>query len=418
MKKANVGHPKGLYVLFLTEMWERFSYYGMRAMFVLYMVKCLSLAKEDASQIYGNYTGLEYLTPLLRGYLADSFWGNRRSILLGSAVMALGQFLMFVSACIYTSPTAYWLMFAGLGLLILGNGFFKPNISTMVGDLYAKNDSRRDSAYTIFYMGVNVGAMIAPLWCGFVSNGESPEGFKWSFLSAAVGMLIGGLVFYFFKDRYLHSPEGKPLGVKPEKKPEKKIEQKHAEKPMLKAEERPQPEPAPAKPEPKMTGNAELDKMIDDGRKAIAEMKRLDDNIPDEKLSAQIRRLEEVSGQIFQQVKADPQKLPQIRRFMNYYLPTTLKILNAYDRMGEQGVAGENITSTMHKVESMMATIITAFEKQLDNLFGAEAMDISTDMVVLENMMAREGLTDDPLHRTAAASAEDTPEDGGITPEL
>ena len=100
MKKANVGHPKGLYVLFLTEMWERFSYYGMRAMFVLYMVKCLSLAKEDASQIYGNYTGLVYLTPLLGGYLADRFWGNRRSILLGSAVMALGQFLMFVSACI------------------------------------------------------------------------------------------------------------------------------------------------------------------------------------------------------------------------------------------------------------------------------------------------------------------------------
>lgn len=126
MKKANVGHPKGLYVLFLTEMWERFSYYGMRAMFVLYMVKCLSLAKEDASQIYGNYTGLVYLTPLLGGYLADRFWGNRRSILLGSAVMALGQFLMFVSACIYTSPTAYWLMFAGLGLLILGNGFSSP----------------------------------------------------------------------------------------------------------------------------------------------------------------------------------------------------------------------------------------------------------------------------------------------------
>ena len=158
--------------------------------------------------------------------------------------------------------------------------------------------------------------------------------------------------------------------------------------------------------EPKSTGNAELDKMIDDGRKAIAEMKRLDDNIA------------ELSGKIFAQVEQNPEKLPQIRRFMNYYLPTTLKILNAYDRMGEQGVAGENITSTMHKVESMMATIITAFEKQLDNLFGAEAMDISTDMVVLENMMAREGLTDDPLHRTAAASAEDTPEDGGITLEL
>ena len=170
--------------------------------------------------------------------------------------------------------------------------------------------------------------------------------------------------------------------------------------------------------EPKSTGNAELDKMIDDGRKAIAEMKRLDDNIADPTISAQIVRLQELSGKIFAQVEQNPEKLPQIRRFMNYYLPTTLKILNAYDRMGEQGVAGENITSTMHKVESMMATIITAFEKQLDNLFGAEAMDISTDMVVLENMMAREGLTDDPLHRTAAASAEDTPEDGGITLEL
>ena len=175
-------------------------------------------------------------------------------------------------------------------------------------------------------------------------------------------------------------------------------------------------EEVPEKPE--TTGNPELDKMISDGQKAIAEMKRLDNNIADPTISAQIVRLQQLSEKIFAQVKQNPEKLPQIRKFMNYYLPTTLKILNAYDRMGEQGVAGENITSTMHKVESMMATIITAFEKQLDNLFGAEAMDISTDMVVLENMMAREGLTDDPLHRTAAASAEDTPEDGGITLEL
>ena len=170
--------------------------------------------------------------------------------------------------------------------------------------------------------------------------------------------------------------------------------------------------------EPKTTGNPELDKMIEDGKKAIAEMKRLDDNIADPTISAQIVRLQQLAGKIFAQVEQNPEKLPQIRKFMNYYLPTTLKILNAYDRMGEQGVAGENITSTMHKVEGMMDTIIKAFEKQLDNLFGAEAMDISTDMVVLENMMAREGLTDDPLHRTAAASAEDTPEDGGITLEL
>lgn len=227
-KVARKGHPKGLYVLFLTEMWERFSYYGMRAMFVLYMVKCLMLSKEAASGIYGSYTGLVYLTPLLGGYIADRYWGNRRSILLGSAVMALGQFLMFVSACFYTHPSSHWLMFAGLGLLILGNGFFKPNISSLVGDLYEKSDSRRDSAYTIFYMGVNVGAMIAPLWCGFVSNNESPEGFKWSFLSAAVGMLIGGLIFYLFKNKYIVDPAGNPLGVKPSRGAERGKEKESA----------------------------------------------------------------------------------------------------------------------------------------------------------------------------------------------
>ena len=178
-------------------------------------------------------------------------------------------------------------------------------------------------------------------------------------------------------------------------------------------------EEVPEKPE--TTGNPELDKMISDGQKAIAEMKRLDNNIADPTISAQIVRLQQLSEKIFAQVKQNPEKLPQIRKFMNYYLPTTLKILNAYDRMGEQGVSGENITSTMHKVESMMDTIIKAFEKQLDNLFGAEAMDISTDMVVLENMMAREGLTEDPLRNAAQAQTKPTgiePDDGGITLEI
>lgn len=177
--------------------------------------------------------------------------------------------------------------------------------------------------------------------------------------------------------------------------------------------------------EPVSTGNQELDKMIADGKKAIAEMKRLDDSIADPTISAQIVRLQELSGKIFAQVEANPEKLPQIRRFMNYYLPTTLKILNAYDRMGEQGVSGENISSTMQKVETMMSTIVTAFERQLDSLFGSEAMDISSDMVVLENLMAREGLTEDQLHRAASesVSAEDVPPqhdraDGGITLEL
>ena len=171
------------------------------------------------------------------------------------------------------------------------------------------------------------------------------------------------------------------------------------------------------KPEP--TGNEELDKMIADGKLAISEMKRLDDNIQDETISAQIRRLEELSGKIFQQVQAEPQKLPQIRKFMNYYLPTTLKLLNAYDRMSAQGISGENIGGTMKRVEDMMTTIVRAFEKQLDSLFGAEALDISTDITVLDNMMAREGLVDDAVHRTQsqAANEEDDPS-GGIQLEL
>lgn len=171
--------------------------------------------------------------------------------------------------------------------------------------------------------------------------------------------------------------------------------------------------------EPKTTGNPELDKMIDNGEKAIAEMKRLDDNIADPTISAQIVRLQQLSGRIFTQVEQHPEKLPQIRKFMNYYLPTTLKLLNAYDRMGQQDVKGENITATMQKVAGMMATIVLAFEKQLDNLFGAEALDLSADMVVLENMMAREGLSEDPLQKAAqSAPTEEPPEEGGITLEL
>ena len=171
------------------------------------------------------------------------------------------------------------------------------------------------------------------------------------------------------------------------------------------------------KPEP--TGNAELDKMISDGNLAIAEMKRLNESIKDEKISRQIDRLEEISGKIFDCVKASPEKLPKIRKFMNYYLPTTLKLLNAYDRMGSQGVSGENISGTMERVENMMGTIVTAFERQLDGLFGDQALDISTDITVLENMMAREGLSDDPIHRTQSEQTDsDDKSSGGIQLEL
>ena len=169
---------------------------------------------------------------------------------------------------------------------------------------------------------------------------------------------------------------------------------------------------AEEKPKEESTGNAELDKMLKDGSMAIAEMKRLDDNIADAGISADIVRLEEISGKIFEEVKRDPNKLPKIRRFMDYYLPTTLKLLNSYDRMSATGVSGENIDTTLAKVEGMMRTIVAAFEKQLDGLYGADALDISTDITVLETMMAREGLMEQEL------KAETLPNETDIKLEL
>lgn len=147
----------------------------------------------------------------------------------------------------------------------------------------------------------------------------------------------------------------------------------------------------------------EIAKLVQERDRALAEMRRLNDNIPDEKISRQIDHLEEVTRKIIGQVVDDPQKLPQIRRFLDYYLPTTLKILNAYDRMGAVGISGENIDTTKSKVETMMDTVCQAFDKQLDALFGAEALDISTDITVMENLLAREGLGG----KTAASSKDD-----------
>src|SRR5690606_24711364 len=202
-------HPKGLYLLFFTEMWERFSYYGMRAIFVLYMINGLKMANDEASNIYGSYTGLVYLTPLLGGYLSDRFLGNRRSIEIGGLLMALGQFAMFFSAST-AGASAISLMWAGLTLLIVGNGFFKPNISTMVGQLYPKGDKRVDSAFTIFYMGINLGAFFSPLICGTL--GEKID-FKWGFLAAGIGMLIGLIIFVVQKNKVLVDAEEKAIGM-------------------------------------------------------------------------------------------------------------------------------------------------------------------------------------------------------------
>ena len=166
--------------------------------------------------------------------------------------------------------------------------------------------------------------------------------------------------------------------------------------------------PHPPQPQPAATGSAGLGKILQDRAKAVSEMKRLDGNIADEKISADIRRLETVSQSIFDQVKAQPAKLPQIRKFMDYYLPTTLKLLNAYDRMSAAGVSGENIDTTKTRVEGMMDTIVSAFEKQLDSLFGEDALDISTDISVLETMMAREGLAGDQMEAETTRNADGT----------
>jgi POT family proton-dependent oligopeptide transporter len=210
------GHPRGLALLFFTEMWERFSYYGMRAIFSLYMINALLFSKAKASEIYGSYTGLVYLTPLIGGYVADRYWGNRKCITRGGISMAIGQFLMFGSASMYENiGLAVTLMWAGLFFLILGNGFFKPNISSMIGQMYSEGDKRRDAAYTIFYMGINLGAFFAPLVCGFLGDTGNPADFKWGFFAAGVGMVLGTVLFHTQKDKYVITPDGSPIGAKP-----------------------------------------------------------------------------------------------------------------------------------------------------------------------------------------------------------
>ena len=211
------SHPKGLYVLFATEMWERFNYYGMRAVLILFMTKALLFKDAFASNLYGSYTGLVYLTPLIGGYVADRFWGNKRSIIAGGLVMALGEFILFFCGSLYhTAPAlSNLLFFSGLGFMIAGNGFFKPNISSLVGQLYPKGDRRIDAAYTIFYMGINVGGALGPIFCGLVGDTGNPADFKWAFLVAGVGMLISVVVQKLFQSKYVIDPDGRPLGETP-----------------------------------------------------------------------------------------------------------------------------------------------------------------------------------------------------------
>ena len=195
-KNTKNGHPKGLYVLFATEMWERFSYYGMRALLVLYLTAQIvnggfELDRTAALEIYAIFTGLVYLTPIVGGLLADKVLGQRKAIFIGGILMALGQFTLAYSQ-MGNIEARTWLLHLGLGVLIVGNGFFKPNISTMVGKLYSDHDPRKDSAFTIFYMGINLGAFLAPLVCGYLAV---EFGWAYGFGAAGIGMLLGTVWF-------------------------------------------------------------------------------------------------------------------------------------------------------------------------------------------------------------------------------
>ncbi|MGZ3900195.1 MAG: peptide MFS transporter [Bacteroidia bacterium] len=237
--QVKTGHPKGLWVLFGTEMWERFNFYGMRAILTLFLVNSLMMKENDASLIYGGFLGLCYLTPMLGGFVSDRFFGNRNCIMLGGLMMAIGQFFLFFSASIFGTNLglATTLMWVALGIIIFGNGFFKPNISSMVGSLYPKQEkSKLDSAFTIFYMGINLGAFLGQLICPIIGDVKDAGGirdihaFKWGFLAAGIAMLVGTLIFYFLKNKYVVTPEGRPLGGLPSKNESSDFEEGESQK--------------------------------------------------------------------------------------------------------------------------------------------------------------------------------------------
>jgi proton-dependent oligopeptide transporter, POT family len=219
------GHPKGLWVLFGTEMWERFNFYGMRALLSLFLAEALLMGESEASIIYGGFLGLCYLTPMLGGYISDKYLGNRNCILLGGTAMGIGQLLLFLSGTLYADNlgTAKAVMWIGLIAIIFGNGFFKPNISSMVGSLYPKEQKNKlDSAFTLFYLGINVGAtlgqILCPIFGDVTHNGiRDLSAFKWGFLIAGLAMFIGTLTFFFLKNKYVVTPQGQAIGGKPNK---------------------------------------------------------------------------------------------------------------------------------------------------------------------------------------------------------
>lgn len=197
------GQPKGLTVLFLTEMWEKFSFYGMRAMLVYYMTKQLLMEQGQASLVYGLYTAFVYFTPIIGGYVSDRWLGRRKAVIIGGSIMALGHFMMAFEPMLY----------GALAAIALGNGLFLPSLPSQIGSLYQPTDPRRVRAYNVYYVGVNLGAFLAPLGCGTI--GEL-YGWHWGFTLAGVGVLAG-LAIYLAGSRFLPqeplrraSPAGRP----------------------------------------------------------------------------------------------------------------------------------------------------------------------------------------------------------------
>lgn len=216
------GHPAGLYLLFATEMWERFSFYSLKALFVLYLTSALMLDKQEASAHFGTLMSLIFLSPLIGGYIADRWIGQRSAIIIGGILMAAGQFAMGGGSMTY--------VFIAMGLIVAGNGFFKPNISSIVGELYEKNDPRRDGGFTIFYMGINLGSLLA----GFIAGTLAEKvGWGWGFASAGIGMLIGLALFLWGQNKYL---QGKGLAPRRYAAQQKEEKTKSIDAPLTKNE--------------------------------------------------------------------------------------------------------------------------------------------------------------------------------------
>lgn len=223
-RKGIQGHPRGLNVLFFTELWERFSYYGMRAILILFLTATaatggLGLSTEKAAAIYGWYTMLVYATAIPGGWLADRFFGLRNAVLFGGILIAIGNFTLAINSL--------WSLYAGLGLIVVGTGLLKPNVSCLVGALYTAEDKRRDSGFTIFYMGINIGSMLAPFICGWFGQKVN---WHLGFAAAGVGMSLG-LIQYVRGWKYLGA-----AGLKPEKKTEE--QKKEARVPFTKEEKK------------------------------------------------------------------------------------------------------------------------------------------------------------------------------------